>query len=574
MLVVAGAASQEEVWAVDENVLRAESERIEVLEKISPCVVAIHDAQGVGVGSGVLISPDGYVLTNYHVSSGAGDFMQGGLNDGHLYEAVVVGIDPVGDVALVKMIGRDDFPTATLGDSDLVKIGDWCYAIGNPLNLASDLSPTVTYGIVSGTHRYQYPAGTILEYTDCLQTDASINPGNSGGPLFNSLGELIGINGRGSFEKRGRVNSGAGYAISINQIKYFIDHLRSGRIVDHATLGATVGSDSDGAVRITGILESSEAYRRGLRIGDELISFAGRSMGSVNQFKNVLGIYPKGWMVPVIFRRDGRKSEVMVRLQGVHGSGELEAMVQQEQQGPGPKLPGEPMPENQPPSETDEPAIDGKYSQNGAIVLSEEIQKLFVKKAGYSNYYFNETAQRRLIEIIENFGDFPDAKTWKLTAASEGVGGIQFGVNDEKSAMVMPGQQFLMMFDNPFTYAEPPNSEGFLLALHQYRMMMTLGKNWFSECYYLGSEPLNGRGQTVDVLVTERSGIISRWLFSRDGRLTGLDVQRGGYEETCSVRFGVDQITSGKLSMPRIWTISIGGSEVAEFSLLSMEVGQ
>ena len=107
--------------------------------------------------------------------------------------------------------------------------------MGNPFLLATDFTPTVTFGLVSGVHRYQYPAGTLLEYTDCIQIDTSINPGNSGGPLFNMKGELIGINGRGSFEKRGRVNSGVGYAISINQIKNFLGHLHAGLDTDHAT---------------------------------------------------------------------------------------------------------------------------------------------------------------------------------------------------------------------------------------------------------------------------------------------------------------------------------------------------
>ena len=137
-----------------------------------------------------------------------------------LYDAVIVGIDPTGDVALIKLFGRDDFPVATLGDSDQLAVGEACYAMGNPFLLATDFSPTVTYGIISDLHRYQGPAGTFLEYTDCIQVDASINPGNSGGPLFSATGDLVGINGRGSFEKRGRVNSGAGYAISINQIKH------------------------------------------------------------------------------------------------------------------------------------------------------------------------------------------------------------------------------------------------------------------------------------------------------------------------------------------------------------------
>src|SRR5205814_2664695 len=98
-----------------------------------------------------------------------------------------------------------------------------------------------------GVNRYQPPEGKgTLEYTDCIQFDTSINPGNSGGPLFNMNGELIGINGRGSFDKRGRVNSGVGYAISINQIKNFLGHMRAGIDTDHATLGATVKTVGEG----------------------------------------------------------------------------------------------------------------------------------------------------------------------------------------------------------------------------------------------------------------------------------------------------------------------------------------
>ena len=102
-----------------------------------------------------------------------------------------------------------------------------------------------------------FPSGTLLEYADCLQTDASINPGNSGGPLFDAEGRLIGINGRCSFEKRGRVSVGVGYAISINQIKHFLGCLRSGRIVDHATAGILVTSDEDGRVVVGDILAES-----------------------------------------------------------------------------------------------------------------------------------------------------------------------------------------------------------------------------------------------------------------------------------------------------------------------------
>jgi S1-C subfamily serine protease len=201
-----------------------------------------------------IITRDGYALTNYHVSSACGDHMRCGLNDGKVYDAVIVGVDATGDVSLIKLLGRNDFPIAPLADSGAVRVGQWVFAAGNPFVLASNLQPTVTLGIVSGVNRYQYPAGTLLEYADCIQTDAAINPGNSGGPLFNFASEVIGINGRCSFEKRGRVNVGVGYAISANQIKQFMGMLRSGRLVDHATMAATVSTDDGGKVLISNIL--------------------------------------------------------------------------------------------------------------------------------------------------------------------------------------------------------------------------------------------------------------------------------------------------------------------------------
>ena len=248
------------------EVLAAESQRIAVMAKARSSVLAIFDPAGQGGGSGVVISADGYALTNFHVVQPCGKAMKCGMADGQVYDAVIVGLDPTGDVALIKLLGRDDFPHAELGDSDRLRAGDWVFAMGNPFLLATDFQPTVTYGIVSGVHRYQFPAGTLLEYADCLQTDASINPGNSGGPLFDAQGRLVGINGRCSFDKRGRVSVGVGYAISINQIKNFLGVLHSGRIVDHATLGARSSADDQGRVVVADILETSDAYRRGLRM--------------------------------------------------------------------------------------------------------------------------------------------------------------------------------------------------------------------------------------------------------------------------------------------------------------------
>src|SRR5262249_15282775 len=196
---------------VDKRILDAEVNRVAVIEKAKPAVVAIFSAGGQGGGSGVVITKDGYALTNFHVVQGSGPVMKCGLPDGVLYDGVLVGLDKVGDVALIKLLPKDGkpFPFAPMGDSDKVKPGDFSLAMGNPFLLATDFTPTVTFGLISGVHRYQYPEGKgLLEYTDCIQIDTSINPGNSGGPLFTLDGELIGINGRGSFDKRGRVNSG------------------------------------------------------------------------------------------------------------------------------------------------------------------------------------------------------------------------------------------------------------------------------------------------------------------------------------------------------------------------------
>ena len=121
--------------AVDPAVLAAQKQRVDVIKAVSPSVVAIFGAAGNGGGSGVLVTSDGFALTNFHVASPSGNFMKCGLNDGKLYDAVIVSVDPTGDVALIKLLGRTDFPVARLGNSDTVRIGDWAYAMGNPFLL-------------------------------------------------------------------------------------------------------------------------------------------------------------------------------------------------------------------------------------------------------------------------------------------------------------------------------------------------------------------------------------------------------------------------------------------------------
>ncbi len=538
-------------FAVEPVIKESESRRVELLKEISPAVVAVFGSTGQGGGSGVLISADGYALSNFHVTSSVGDFMLCGLNDGKLYDAVIVGIDPTGDVALMKLLGRPDFPYAKLGDSDAVEVGDWVYVIGNPFLLATDFHPTVTYGIVSGVHRYQYPAGTFLEYADCIQVDASINPGNSGGPLFNAAGELIGINGRGSFEKRGRVNVGAGYAISINQIKHFMDHLRSGRIVDHATLGAVVTTRSDGAVVVSNILEESEAFRRGLLVGDEIVSFAGRPIRSVNQFKNILGIYPKGWKLPLIYRRDEEKKEIYVRLRALHQEAELlpgggkpqseEPMPQPE---PGQPQPEKPQPDRPRPEKPGEPPkmpipIQLPGHPQAAPEPPEKYKHLLIKKSGYANYYFNQQEQNRLFASLDGLGDFAEAKgTWNLTGRTDRDQSFDLTLASQGIGLELGKEVYLQTLEEMQFADEPPETGGLLIALHQLKLLLVERSEGFAELYYLGSEPLDGFGPQVDVLATNFEGLEAFWYFQKsDGKFVGFNSRLDEQSDDCEVRF-------------------------------------
>ncbi len=552
------------VLAVDPPVVDAEAARVAMIERVATSVVAIFASSGDGGGSGVLISPDGYALSNFHVTSGSGDFMKCGLNDGQLYDAVIVGIDPTGDVALIKLLGRDEFPAATLGNSDNVRVGEWVFAMGNPFLLATDFHPTVTAGIVSGVHRYQYPAGTFLEYADCIQTDASINPGNSGGPLFNAAGELVGINGRGSFEKRGRVNIGAGYAISINQIKRFLDGLKGGRIVDHATLGATVSTNFDREVVVDRILEQSSAYRRGLREGDQIVSFGGRPIGSANQFKNVLGIYPDGWKVPLAYRREGERREVLVELRTLHRASEMLP-----DKGPKPEAPERPKhPDEKSPSEEDphEP-----LTQPNAV--PEEWKHLFEQRDGFANYHFNRAAQERLLKSLAPYADLkPLGGRWKLagtvadgrpfvfTLAAEGLG-LKVGKDGV----------YFMPLDGSEPVDEPPGSGGLLVACDQFKQFLTRGPESFSVVQYLGSEPLDGAGPTVEILQTQVGVVHTRWLFSREeGRLVGFDTTLARDVDACEFRIQALGEFNGR-PFPATFKVRSGDREFATFRLNAVE---
>ncbi|MBX3441060.1 MAG: trypsin-like peptidase domain-containing protein [Planctomyces sp.] len=562
--------------AVEPEVLEAQSRRIAVIERVSPTVVAIFAQGGQGGGSGVTVSADGFVVTNFHVVEGQGPFMKCGLNDGRLYDAVLVGIDPTGDVAVIRLLGRDDFPAATLADSDTVRVGDGAYAMGNPFLLATDFQPTVTYGMVSGVRRYQFPAGTLLEYTDCIQVDTSINPGNSGGPLFNEDGELIGINGRISVEKRGRVNVGAGYAISINQVRNFFDNLKSGRIVDHATLGAVVSTNSDGSVTVSRILEQSEAYRRGLQVGDELVMFGGRTVDTANQFKNILGIYPAGWKLPLTYRRKGQEQQIIVRLRRLHRAAELELRGQDSppprpRRGPGPDAPPEEKQPESPLPEAPKDVAPPEAPESSGVPAA--YADLYEARPRFANYWFNRAAQERLLSALKTWGFDGIQEPLQVSGRLDARTTIEFRLADQAIAVKIGDRTNGQQLDKDLEDL-PPATGGLLPAMHALRGMLTRGAEAFSDTYYLGSEPLDGTGERVDVLMTHRGETLCRWYFDQStGGCVGMDFALGEDQDECELRFG-PLASFGSRQFPETISMRHAGTDLGVMKVSGVEAGR
>ena len=560
----AAAASDDVPAAVHE----AQQQRIVTIEKASQAAVAIFAGEAGG-GSGVLISPDGYALTNFHVVQPAGVSMKCGLADGRLYDAVLVGLDPTGDVALVKLVGRDDFPFVELTDSDLVEVGDFCFAAGNPFLLATDFRPSISAGIVSGIHRYQFPADTILEYADCLQVDAAINPGNSGGGLFDARGRLIGVNGRASFEKRGRVNVGVGYAISANQLRNFLGFLKGGRLVDHATLGATATTAEDGGVVVADILESSDAYRRGLRYDDEIVSLAGRSVRTVNALKNILGTLPAGWPVPLVFRRAGRRTEILVRLAGVHRQAELAAIVAGEnpagrRQTPSP--PGE-----KPAGKEAEPP------ERPSAPLPEALRGLYELRPGFTNHHFNVVERDRVAKAIATRADWNSRRgTWTLSGSLAAGEPFRITLSDTKGTIDLPtGTTAVDATGDLDANPSPPGSGGMLAALLVWRRLLMAGPQPLGRTAYWGTVPLDpaelgefGSPVLVDVLESAVSGIEARCAVAPSGDVTGIDLWTAPDADPCEVRFRApDAAGVLPVGMPRTIEVRHGNELFGTFTI-------
>jgi serine protease Do len=267
------------------------------------------------LGSGVVVTTDGYILTNFHVVDGA-DEISVDFNDGRTLAATLVGSDKPSDLAVLKVTGGD-FKAVAFGNSDTVKVGDVVLALGNPLNIGQ----TVTMGIISGKGRSTSVGDG--SYEDFLQTDAPINHGNSGGALVSTKGELVGINSQILSESGG--NIGIGFAIPANMAKSVMEQLRTKGKVTRAQLGVSVqrvtsdmaeslGLKNSGGAIISSVTPGSAADRAGLKQGDVIESFNGQPLHDFNSLRNRVAEAGPGSAAELVIVRDGSEKKVAVKL--------------------------------------------------------------------------------------------------------------------------------------------------------------------------------------------------------------------------------------------------------------------
>ncbi len=276
--------------------------------------------QQQGQGSGFIISKDGYILTNNHVVNDA-DRITVTLGDGREFQAKLIGADPKTEVALIKIEDGEDLPTVPLGDSDVLDVGEWVLAAGNPFGL----SQTITAGIVSAKGRDET---NITEYGNFIQTDAAINPGNSGGPLLNIDGEVIGIN-TAIYTRTGGY-MGIGFAIPINQAVQIKDQLIKYGKVSRSVLGIYIqevdedlaksfGLDESGGILLSQIVEGSAAAEAGLVEGDIIVELNGIATDKIGAFRNRVASTPPNTKVELRIFRDGKYKAVVAITQEMEG---------------------------------------------------------------------------------------------------------------------------------------------------------------------------------------------------------------------------------------------------------------
>lgn len=320
----------------------------DVVDRVAPAVVTIHSARRVraprqhpffddprfreffglprtpetqqravrGLGSGVIVSPDGYILTNHHVIDGAEEITVE-MTDERTFSARLVGSDPPSDLAVLK-IDQNNLPVLTMGDSDRARVGDMVLAIGNPLGLEQ----TVTAGIVSAKGRSTGLSDGSFE--DFIQTDAPINQGNSGGALISAAtGELIGINSQILSPTGG--NIGIGFAIPVNMAKGVMDQLIRSGTVKRGSLGVTIqpltpeaisrlGLQNARGALVNSVVPGGPAERAGVRAGDVITAVNGTAIQDPNALRNTIARTAPGTEVTLTIWRDRREGQLRVRL--------------------------------------------------------------------------------------------------------------------------------------------------------------------------------------------------------------------------------------------------------------------
>ena len=277
----------------------------------------------VGFGSGVIISKDGYIVTNNHVIEGA-DEIDVKLNDNREFKGKLIGTDPNTDLALIKIEG-DDFPTLPIGNSDALKVGEWVLAVGNPFNLTS----TVTAGIVSAKARSLGVYNGGIE--SFIQTDAAINQGNSGGALVNARGELVGINA--VLSSPTGAYAGYGFAIPTSIMTKVVSDLKEFGTVQRAILGIS-GHDLDErtkdkdlgtveGVYVAEVTDGSGAKAAGIEPGDVIIRIAGKKVHNMAELQESLTMYRPGDKVKVTILRNKKEKTLDVTLKNMQGNTEV-----------------------------------------------------------------------------------------------------------------------------------------------------------------------------------------------------------------------------------------------------------
>ena len=277
----------------------------------------------MGSGSGVIISKDGYIVTNNHVIEQSNN-IEVVLNDKRSFKAKIIGTDPITDLALLK-INASDLVGIPFGNSDDLRIGEWVLAVGNPFNLTS----TVTAGIVSAKARDININRSRYSIESFIQTDAAVNPGNSGGALVNTKGELVGIN-TAIASKTGSY-SGYSFAIPVSIVEKIVADLKEFGVAQRALLGVSIYDvnaelaqkfdlDKIEGVYVTGLLEGGSAEKSGIKEGDVLLKINDIAVNKVAELQEQVSKYRPGNKVKVTLKRDGKTRDMDIVLQNQRGT--------------------------------------------------------------------------------------------------------------------------------------------------------------------------------------------------------------------------------------------------------------